>query len=559
MAAGGTFTVQNKVRPGVYFRFRSKNKQDLTVGDRGIAALCEPLHWGPTAKVIEIDAGADMTVYTGYDITAPENRFLTEIFKGTNRTAAPRKVLLYRPTASGAVKATMEIAPLTATAKYVGVRGNDISVVVTALSSPEGSFEVSTVVDGEIKDQQTAKTVEELAANSWVDWSGTGALTANVGTALTGGEDGVVAASAYSAFLTAIEPYKFDVLIYDGADNTARTAMESFIKRVNTETGRYSQLVESGSTNPDTRYIVNVDSGAVLDDGTTLTPQQVCWWAGGALAAATYGEDLTNAVYPNAVDISPRLTHSQYVDAINSGKFVLNADDGTVRVEYDINSLVTYTSEIGEVYRYNRTMRLCNTIANDLYSQFSKNYVGIVDNTDAGRMEYKSAVVKYLTQLQASGGIQNFDGETDVTVEKGDAKDAVLITLAMEGALKLKEISYIHAEGYPAAEMKHGAIALIDNEMPTVAIATPDNTYEKTASNIEEIRARGGKIIAVIARDDTHVRRSADYTIEVPVVTDCLMPIVVSVPLQLLAYYIAVNKGRNVDQPRNLAKSVTVE
>ena len=100
MAAGGTFTVQNKVRPGVYFRFRSKNKQDLTVGDRGIAALCEPLHWGPTAKVIEIDAGADMTVYTGYDITALENRFLTEIFKGTNRTAAPRKVLLYRPTAS---------------------------------------------------------------------------------------------------------------------------------------------------------------------------------------------------------------------------------------------------------------------------------------------------------------------------------------------------------------------------------------------------------------------------------------------------------------------------
>lgn len=102
---------------------------------------------------------------------------------------------------------------------------------------------------------------------------------------------------------------------------------------------------------------------------------------------------------------------------------------------------------------------------------------------------------------------------------------------ALEGALKLKEISYIHAEGYPAAEMKHGAIALIDNEMPTVAIATPDNTYEKTASNIEEIRARGGKIIAVIARDDTHVRRSADYTIEVPVVTDCLMPIVVSVPV----------------------------
>ena len=130
---------------------------------------------------------------------------------------------------------------------------------------------------------------------------------------------------------------------------------------------------------------------------------------------------------------------------------------------------------------------------------------------------------------------------------------------ALEGALKLKEISYIHAEGYPAAEMKHGPIALIDAEMPTVAIATPDHTYEKTASNIEEIKARGGKIIAVCARDDQQVRRSADYVIEVPVITECLMPIVVSVPLQLLAYYIAVYKGRNVDQPRNLAKSVTVE
>ena len=130
---------------------------------------------------------------------------------------------------------------------------------------------------------------------------------------------------------------------------------------------------------------------------------------------------------------------------------------------------------------------------------------------------------------------------------------------ALEGALKLKEISYIHAEGYPAAEMKHGPIALIDAEMPTVAIATPDHTYEKTASNIEEIKARGGKIVAVMARDDEQVRRSADYCIEVPVITECLMPIVVSVPLQLLAYYIAVYKGRNVDQPRNLAKSVTVE
>ncbi|MCR4570323.1 MAG: glutamine--fructose-6-phosphate transaminase (isomerizing), partial [Bacteroidales bacterium] len=130
---------------------------------------------------------------------------------------------------------------------------------------------------------------------------------------------------------------------------------------------------------------------------------------------------------------------------------------------------------------------------------------------------------------------------------------------ALEGALKLKEISYIHAEGLPAAEMKHGPIALIDAEMPTVVIATLDHTYEKTVSNIEEIKARGGKIIAIISEGDTQLRHRADYTIEVPAMAECLMPIVSIIPLQLMAYYIAVSKGRNVDQPRNLAKSVTVE
>lgn len=130
---------------------------------------------------------------------------------------------------------------------------------------------------------------------------------------------------------------------------------------------------------------------------------------------------------------------------------------------------------------------------------------------------------------------------------------------ALEGALKLKEISYIHAEGYPAAEMKHGPIALIDAEMPVVAIATTDSIYEKTISNIQEIKARKGRVIAIVTEGDKIVCDMADYCIEVPQVAEPFTPIIVSIPLQLLAYYIAVNKGRDVDQPRNLAKSVTVE
>jgi glucosamine--fructose-6-phosphate aminotransferase (isomerizing) len=131
--------------------------------------------------------------------------------------------------------------------------------------------------------------------------------------------------------------------------------------------------------------------------------------------------------------------------------------------------------------------------------------------------------------------------------------------VALEGALKLKEISYIHAEGYPAAEMKHGPIALIDSEMPTVVIATNKGIYEKVISNIQEIKARKGRVLAVVTKGDTIIRELADYYIEVPETEECFMPLLTVIPLQLLAYYIAIVKGCDVDQPRNLAKSVTVE
>lgn len=131
--------------------------------------------------------------------------------------------------------------------------------------------------------------------------------------------------------------------------------------------------------------------------------------------------------------------------------------------------------------------------------------------------------------------------------------------VALEGALKLKEISYIHAEGYPAAEMKHGPIALIDSDMPVVVIAPHDEMYQKVLSNIQEIKARKGKVIALVSKGDDTISKIADEVIEIPQTLECLEPLVAPIPLQLLAYHIAVCKGKNVDQPRNLAKSVTVE
>jgi glucosamine--fructose-6-phosphate aminotransferase (isomerizing) len=131
--------------------------------------------------------------------------------------------------------------------------------------------------------------------------------------------------------------------------------------------------------------------------------------------------------------------------------------------------------------------------------------------------------------------------------------------VALEGALKLKEISYIHAEGYPAAEMKHGPIALIDEEMPVVVIAPKKGNYDKVVSNVQEVKARKGKIISIVSKGDTEVRALSDYTIEIPNVEELFVPFIATIPLQFLSYYIAVLRGCNVDQPRNLAKSVTVE
>ena len=153
----------------------------------------------------------------------------------------------------------------------------------------------------------------------------------------------------------------------------------------------------------------------------------------------------------------------------------------------------------------------------------------------------------------------------EVALKYKDARNCLYLgrgynfPVALEGALKLKEISYIHAEGYPAAEMKHGPIALIDEDMPVVVIATRKGHYEKVVSNIQEIKSRNGKIIGIVTEGDTSVRDLADYVIEVPDTIESLTPLLTTIPLQLLSYHIAVMLGKNVDQPRNLAKSVTVE
>jgi len=450
---GGTWSSQNKIRPGVYIRFKSSGAAGLVPGERGTVTICEPLSWGPAGQVMEIEAGADTKPFTGYGLTDPRNLFLQEIFKGTDRTAGPKKVLLYRPAAAGAAAAQTlipEAAPagesdapasaggLLVTANYPGVRGNDISVIIEEQTDPEGTYTVSTVVDNEIVDQQTAGTAEDLTQNGWVSFSG-GPLTATAGVTLSGGQDGTVSEAAYARYLTEIEPYSFDIMIYDGSDETVKAAMASFVKRMAQENGQYSQLAAANLANPDSMYVINVQSGVILSGGTVLTPEQTTWWVGGAEAGARYNESLTYAKYPGAVGVSPKLTSSGYAQALQAGRLVLAADGGAVKVEQDINSLVTYTQDISRAFHKNRVLRLCSTIANDIGRQFSDNFIGIVHNNDGGRSRFKAVIVGYLLDIQAGGGIQNFSAD-DVEVLPGDEIDAVVVNLALQPADAVEKI-----------------------------------------------------------------------------------------------------------------------
>jgi len=179
-------------------------------------------------------------------------------------------------------------------------------------------------------------------------------------------------------------------------------------------------------------------------------------------------------------------------------------------------------------------------------------------------------LVEYLTELNeipdlVSRALQAHDQIKMIASKFKDSNNCLFLgrgssfPVALEGALKLKEISYIHAEGYPAAEMKHGPIALIDEDMPVIVIATRHSSYEKVVSNIQEVKARGGHVIAIVSEGDTTVKEMVDYVIEIPQTGEAFVPLLATIPLQLLSYYIAVMRGCNVDQPRNLAKSVTVE
>mgnify|MGYP001028459740 CR=1 FL=1 len=435
--AGGTWDAQNKARPGIYFRFRSAGAAPVSQGSRGTAAIAKALSWGPVGEVVSLAAGEDPAPAVGYALTEPKALFLRELFKGTNVTGGPTKVLLYRLPAEGAAPASASLAgedgetALTVTARYPGVRGNDIAVRIDAGVDEPEVFTVTTLVDGRAVDVQQAGAADALADNGWVRFSGPGQLAASAGVSLAGGADGTASNAAYAEAITALEPYSFDILAYDGTDSTVRQAMAAFVKRLAEQEGRHSQLVASGAAGMDSRFVIDVNGGVVLEDGTELAPNETVWWLAGAQAGAQYYQSLTCAAYPGAADVAERKSNSQIEEGIRAGSIVLSREFGQVRVETDINTLTTFTPELGKVFRKNTTMRVCSALANDLYREFSLNYLGRVKNNGEGRGLFKGAVLGYLKAMYDKGALRLRPTGDDVAVEPGDEPDSIVIAVAL--------------------------------------------------------------------------------------------------------------------------------
>lgn len=418
--AGGTWVTQNKTRPGAYVNTFSKGGANTTETTRGVVALPFPLDFGPEGQVIELTQTSDLT-FLGYDLGNAKLLLLREAFK---RAAT---VLLYRLGTGD--KATKVEGSVTITALYGGTRGNAINVVSKASVDLVGSYEVETFLDGRSVDVQTVKTVEDLTSNRLVSFGGTGALSAFT-TVLEGGTDSTVTIQDYSDAFEKIQLFDFNTLALPVSDQAIKTAGKAFAKRLRDEEGKKCQVVIAGYDS-DGEVALNVKNGVVLTDGTVITPEQATVWVAAASAAAGTAQSLTYTAYDDAVDVSPRLTNADTIEALKKGEFVFTEKRGKAVVEQDINSLHTFTSDKNKLFSKNRVLRALDDVANYAKKLFEDNYIGKVNNDVDGLEMFKSDMITYFDSLQGVGAITNFEAD-DIEVLPGADKDAVLLNVALQ-------------------------------------------------------------------------------------------------------------------------------
>jgi hypothetical protein len=417
--AGGNWTTQNKVLPGVYTNVRGEATAGISAGDRGIVALPLILPWLTPKTVLTITKDTADAILA---VLGTAGLLIREAIKKAS------VVLLYRLNEGTAATATA--GNLTATAKYPGTLGNELKISVEAVAGESGQFYVRTFRGTAEVDIQKAAEVAGLSANAYITLSGTGVLTASAGVSLTGGADGSVVTADYSAALAAFELYTFHAVSCPVTTTDVIALFTAYAQRLRTEEGKNIQAVVPDTLSVNSYAVLSVKNGYTLADGTVLTAAQATAFVAGATAGVPLTESLTNAIVPGAVDVATRYTNTQLTANINAGQIVFIPGpygSNEVRICADINTLITFTEERPKAFSKNKIIRTLDTIDNHIQERGNAAYVGKISNLSDGRALFKAEIFAYFVELEEQGILSDVSAD-DIVISKGDASDAVVVT-----------------------------------------------------------------------------------------------------------------------------------
>lgn len=406
---GGTFISQNKKLPGSYINFASAQNASSSIGERGIAAMAIEMDWGKDGEIIEVTSqnfAKDSLKIFGYDYSNEKLKGLRDLFKNV------KKAYFYRLNSGN--KATTDIA----TAKCSGTRGNDIRIVVAKNIDDDTKYDVTTYLGTKEVDKQTVKEVSELVDNDYVTFS-METLEVTAGKSLEGGTNGDVSGKAHQNFLDKLESYQVNAIGCTVKDESTSNLYVQYAKRLRDEQGIKFQVVLFNNA-ANYEGVVNVKNTTVEDESALV------YWVTGVIAGCEINKSNTNKTYDGEYTINADYTQAQLETSIDNGEFVLHKVGDEIRVLVDINSLVDTTTEKGEEFKSNQTIRVLDQIASDVASVFNSKYLGKIANNEAGRTSLWSDIIALFKDYQTLQAIENFE-DADISVEIGNDKKSVTI------------------------------------------------------------------------------------------------------------------------------------
>ncbi|MBY2486096.1 phage tail sheath family protein [Clostridioides difficile] len=417
---GGTFVTQNKILPGAYINFISAKRATSSLSDRGIVAMPIELDWGIDEEVFQVtsdDFEKYSTKFFGYDYTHEKLKGLRDLFKNIR--------LGYFYKINKGVKASCSIA----IAKYSGIRGNDLKIVVTTNIDDNTKFDVVTLLDNKKVDTQIAKVITDLIDNDYITWKKDVTLEASAGLVFTGGTNGEeITGAEYQAFLDKIESYSFNALGCLATTLEIKSLFVEFTKRMRDKVGAKFQTVLYKKNDADYEGIVSVENKIKDKD---LVESSLVYWSTGAIAGCDINKSNTNKRYTGEFDIDVNYTQIQLEEALKTGKFIFHKVGDEVHVLEDINTFVSFTDDKNDDFSSNQSVRVLDQIANDIATLFNTKYQGAVPNDKSGRISFWNDVVKHHEQLQNIRAIEDFKAD-DVSVEPGNDKKTVVVSDAVK-------------------------------------------------------------------------------------------------------------------------------